>query len=319
MCRGGRSTLVPVFETLLNEGVLLASQLPKEAPRLGGSCQLIQRLQERQRCRTHGLVSIRYHLQTQHYAIRGISSDSRSSHPTKVIFQASLAQERLNMHGNNSSGIAIPPVQLLERAFPGCAQRLRGPLLPGPRTELLCSQHVCGCFWRWCPEPGTQGPLGQGAPSEQCGAALCAELEYGPARQCQHWTRIETMQDVRAMQRLCKEVSRQFACSNWFIFKDHLTALCPDFSTTHGRKHAASAAVSCLSWSSSCSKNALQSSRTFRRQVVLARGSHSLITHHLRGIAHWRQQHPVQASAPASAALVHCYLMRMLRQTTVPQ
>lgn len=61
-----------------------------------------------------------------------------------------------------------------------------------------------------------------------------------------------------------------------------LTELCPDFSTMQGRKHAASAAVSCFSCSSSCSRKALQSSNTFRRQVVLARGSQSLTAHHLQ-------------------------------------
>ena len=60
-----------------------------------------------------------------------------------------------------------------------------------------------------------------------------------------------------------------------------LTALCPDFSTMQGRKQAASAGVSCFSCISSLSSNARQSSKTFKRQVVLARGSQSLTTHHL--------------------------------------
>ena len=48
-----------------------------------------------------------------------------------------------------------------------------------------------------------------------------------------------------------------------------------------GRKQAASAAVSCFSSTSKCSRSARQRSRSLSRQVVLARGSHSLTTHHL--------------------------------------
>ena len=82
-----------MLETLFNERMLLASQLPKKAPCLGRSCQLIQRLQESQRCRTHGFVSVRYHLQTQRNANRVISSYSCSCYPAKKTVQASMAQE----------------------------------------------------------------------------------------------------------------------------------------------------------------------------------------------------------------------------------
>ena len=48
-----------------------------------------------------------------------------------------------------------------------------------------------------------------------------------------------------------------------------------------GRRQAASAAVSCFSCTSKCSRSARQRSRSLSRQVVFARGSHSLTTHHL--------------------------------------